>query len=86
MDLPLVYVEWEDARLIDNDVTWVDAHAKSEYSALIVKQVGFLLEETDEGLILTHAHSPDVMAPRDQIPRGMVRRFVKLKLPRNAKI
>lgn len=85
MTRELVLVEWEDAKLLDNETTWVSADTKSEYSPLIVRQVGFVLEDSEQGLILTHALSDAVMAPRDQIPRSMIRRIVKLKTPRAPK-
>ena len=76
---PLVMIDWEDAKLIDSEATWVDADAETKYEALVVRTVGFVLSDTPEGVILTHSLSPVVMAPRDQIPRGMIRKITPLK-------
>lgn len=66
-------VTWEDAACLDSE-PWV--HTTDEppkYSPVLVTTVGFLLHQSDEGLIITGAWSPDRTGPRDQIPRGMVR-------------
>lgn len=74
----LACVEWEDACCLDPDERWV-AHGEHRYTPLIVKTVGYLLYEGKEGVILTAAWSPECIGPRDQIPRGMVRRITYLK-------
>lgn len=75
---PLVLVTWEDANTMDEG-TWVNHPDKHEYKPLIVHQVGFLLYEGDDGIILTHAWHTDQIAPRDSIPRAMVQKIVRLK-------
>ncbi|MEJ7932595.1 hypothetical protein WG922_21675 [Ramlibacter sp. AN1015] len=77
MTPPLVLIEWEDATLRDLG-TWVD-NEPIKYEAKMFVQVGFLLSDTDEGVIITSAWSPEKIAPRDQIPAGMIRRKVFLK-------
>jgi len=42
-------------------------------------QVGFVLHDGDDGMILTACWSPDKIAPRDQIPRGMIRKVTYLR-------
>lgn len=75
---PLVEVEWEDACCLDPNQRWVD-ESQHEYTALIVKSVGYLLYDGPKGIILTSAWSPECIGPRDQIPRGMVRKLRRLK-------
>lgn len=74
---PLVLVLWEDACALDSE-TWAD-NEPVKYEPVLFQQVGFLLYEGKEGVILTAAWSPDKVAPRDQIPRGMLRKITKLK-------
>lgn len=75
---PLVLVTWEDATMLDTGA-WVDHPERHDYKPVLVEQVGFLLHESDAGIILTHAWHADQMAPRDQIPRGMIRKITRLK-------
>jgi hypothetical protein len=74
---PLVMVTWEDATVLD-DAAWCDK-TEHTYKAKMFISVGFLLYDGKEGLILTSAWSPDMVAARDQIPRGMVRKVQKLR-------
>jgi len=74
---PLVLVQWEDATLKD-DGPWAD-NKDHTYEPKLFISVGFLLFEGKEGVILTSAWSPDTVAARDQIPRGMVRKITRLK-------
>lgn len=74
---PLAVIEWEDASLLDVG-TWVD-NEPVKYEAKMFVQVGFVLYDGDEGVILTSAWSPDKIAPRDQIPRGMIRKLTYLR-------
>lgn len=73
----MVLVEWEDASATD-DSTWVDRSSAPAMPAVIFQQVGWLLEQTDEHLIMTCALSEKMMAARDRIPAGMVKRIVPL--------
>jgi hypothetical protein len=74
---PLVLVTWEDAKVLD-DSAWA-ANKDHDYKAMIFESVGFLLSDTPEGVILTSAWSEDMVAARDQIPRGMIVKVRKLK-------
>lgn len=74
---PLVLVEWEDATVLD-DAAWCDK-TEHHYKPKHFISVGFLLYDGKEGVILTSAWSQDMVAARDQIPRGMVRKVKKLK-------
>lgn len=74
---PLVMVTWEDATLLDTGA-WAD-NKDHKYAPKTFISVGFLLYDGKEGLILTSAWSPDMVAARDQIPRGMVRKVQKLR-------
>jgi hypothetical protein len=71
-DYPIVAVTWEDATLLDSG-TWAEKPETHEYKPVIFRQVGFLLSDTPSGIILTCTMGDDQMAPRTQIPRGMVR-------------
>ena len=77
MTPPMVLIEWEDATLRDLG-TWVD-NDPIKYEHKMFVQIGFLLADTEHGVIITSAWSPDKIAPRDQIPKGMIRKMVYLK-------
>lgn len=77
MTPPLVLVLWEDACNLDTDA-WADNNPV-KYEPKLFHQVGFLLYDGKEGVIITSAWSLDKVAPRDQIPRGMIRKITKLK-------
>lgn len=82
---PLVSVTWEDAACLDHGETWVPTpDVPPTYEPVIITTVGFLLHQSDAGLIVTGAWSPDRTGPRDQIPKGMVREVVFLE-PAKAK-
>jgi hypothetical protein len=72
----LVLVEWEDARTLGGP--WVTNEAMV-YRPHIVQQVGFLMSDTPEGVILTQAWHPELVAAPDQIPRGMIRKIVPIQ-------
>lgn len=79
MRLPkVVFVEWEDACCLDSG-TWVDSDTETEYNPVVMRTVGFLLLDKPEGVIVTGTFSPVSIAPRDQIPRGMIRKFIVLQ-------
>lgn len=77
MTPPLAMVEWEDASLLDTE-PWVD-NEEQKYDAKLFLQVGFVLYDGKEGVILTAAWSPDKIATREQIPRGMIRKITYIK-------
>lgn len=75
---PLLWVEWEDATLLDAG-PWSE-NKDHKYEAKHFVSVGFCLYDGPEGIILTSAWSVDTVAARDQIPRGMVRKVKKLRV------
>lgn len=84
---PLVLVIWEDACCLDSE-PWV--HTPDEppkYEPVLITTVGFLLHQSDAGLIVTAAWHPDRTGPRDQIPKGMVRsvQFLETVKPKRAR-
>lgn len=70
-------VEWEDASVLDTE-TWVDRASMPEAKATIFSQVGFLLEDTDEHVVLTCTMGDLLIGQRTRIPRGMVRSVTPL--------
>ncbi len=84
---PLAFFVWEDAGLKDIG-PWVDDQDHS-YKPKLFAQTGFILKDDPAGIVVTAAWSPDLVATREQIPRGMIRHFEyltpKLKPPRGRK-
>jgi hypothetical protein len=75
----LVQVVWEDAQCLDS-TPWVETpDTPITYKPMLITTVGFLLHQSDAGLIITSSWHPDQTAPRDQIPKGMVREVVFLE-------
>lgn len=72
-----VLVEWEDASVLDNE-TWVARASAPEAKATIFSQVGFLLEDTPEHVVITCTMGDTLMGARTRIPRGMVRSITPL--------
>lgn len=80
----LVLVEWEDASATDAS-TWVEREGAAPMPAVVFQQAGWLIEQTNEHVIMSCALSETMMAARDRIPMGMIRRIVPLveaKAPR----
>lgn len=73
---PLVLVCWEDAKTIDSG-PWTE-NVPATFKPHLVYQAGFLLQQSDDGIILTQAWHPEMIAARDQIPAGMIRSVVFL--------
>lgn len=74
----LVLVEWEDAQGLDTG-SWAHEDDDQKYEPLIMHSVGFVLFDGDPGIILTATYSTACIAPRDQIPRGMIRKVTVLR-------
>lgn len=74
---PVVLCEWEDATILDHG-PWTVPPESAEYTPRIFLQVGFLVGDQPEGIQLSEAWSDGCIAPRTQIPRGMIRRLVHL--------
>lgn len=75
--LPVVYVVWEDATELDTEA-WVYIEDPI-YTPKITHQVGYVISDTEEGLILTSAYNDGQYGRRNQIPRGMIREIRLLK-------
>ena len=68
----MAYVEWEDASDLD-DTPWT-THDDFIYEPVIVYQIGYVLYDGPEGLVLTSSYIADgTVGCRTQIPRGMIR-------------
>lgn len=68
-----VYVIWEDASELDV-TAWTEHDEGFVYIPVLCTQVGFVLYDGPEGLILTEAFTSNgEVARRNQIPRGMIR-------------
>ena len=77
----LVYVIWEDASELDV-TAWAEHEEDFQYSPVLCKQVGFVLYDGPEGLVITNGFIADgAVARRNQIPRGMIRRIEWLTEP-----
>lgn len=74
----IVLVEWEDITILD-DGTWANTPDKHEYAHRIFRTVGYLLHDSKDGIILTGTFSPETTAPREQIPRGVIRSIEVIK-------
>lgn len=74
--MKLVLIEWEDAGSRDLG-PWVE---KQEWSwdPYTVTEVGFVLYDGEEGMIVTSAYNKDQTGPVTQIPRGMIRNVTEL--------
>lgn len=88
--MKMVLVVWEDAH--QEDGTWIRKSELKPIRPTIINQVGYLLEDNETEIILTHAaqDSDDdpCYAARDRIPRGMVRGVFELTItprPRKAR-
>lgn len=75
---PIVLCVWEDATILD-DGPWASGPVLTDYAPRLVYQVGFLVADLPEGIQLSEAVGDDLMAPRTQVPRGMVRSVTILK-------
>lgn len=54
---------------------WVDKKIGFQWKPFLVETVGFVLYDGPEGIVVTDSWSSgDLMGPRTQIPRGMLRR------------
>ena len=74
---PLVLVVWEDAKCLDGGA-WAE-NSGHDYKPHLVHQVGFLLAHGEQGVILTQAWHPELVAARDQIPLGMIQSMTVLQ-------
>lgn len=75
--MKLVLIVWEDATSLDTG-PWVEKQ-EWKYSPCIVHEVGFIIHEDENGIILTNAYNEDQTGPVTQIPRGMIREVTHLE-------
>lgn len=73
----LVKVIWEDACEVDG-TPWAFVAEDEIYESKLVTQVGYVVQETDKHIVLTHALTTDQVARRNLIPRGMVKEVIEL--------
>lgn len=72
---PMVHVEWEDAACLDS-THWVNPEVSPlNYVPVLINTVGYLLMDSPEVIVVTGSWSENQIGPRDQIPRGMVRKL-----------
>lgn len=69
----MALVVWEDASQISGSGVWVDTVEVRTYKPHIFWQVGFIIGDFPEGIHITEAWSPSLVANPTQIPRGMIR-------------
>ena len=70
--MKLALVEWEDACDIDTE-PWVELDGSFKYVPLIATQVGYIVYEGKEGIVMSSAKIGSCVARRSQIPKGMIR-------------
>jgi hypothetical protein len=74
--MQLVLVTWEDACEVDNS-PWAFPE-DTEYGCKTVVQVGWMLDNTEEFIVLTHAHTEGQVARRNLIPHSAIKSMVVL--------
>jgi hypothetical protein len=69
---PLALVVWEDATQLA-DGPWMELVHIKEYTPHLFHQIGFVIKDLPEGVIMTEAWGEKLVANPTQIPRGMIR-------------
>lgn len=72
-----VVVVWEDACDLDS-TPWNEHDDSFNYEPVLVTQVGYILYDGPEGIVLTNAYYEETVGTRSQIPRGMIREVREL--------
>lgn len=72
----LVVITWEDACEVDNS-PWAYLE-DTEYDCKTVVQVGWVLDDNDKYIVLTHAHTQGQVARRNLIPKSSIKKIVTL--------
>lgn len=70
-------VVWEDAKVVSEGGAW-HSHADVAYTPYLIYQVGYIIKDVPEGILLSEAWSADMIGNPTQIPRGMIRSITKL--------
>jgi hypothetical protein len=79
--MKLVYIVWEDACELD-DTPWGVQDEDFVYEPTLCHQVGFLLYNGPEGVVISNGVMMDgIVARRNQIPKGMIRSMEWLTEP-----
>ena len=68
----LALVVWEDATQLSSS-TWI-GHDEAKYQPCYFWQVGFMVYDGEEGVILSEAWNKELLSNPTQIPRGMIRK------------
>ena len=79
--MKLAYIVWEDASELDV-TAWTTHEEEFTYVPVLCKQVGWVVYDGPEGIILTQAiTSNGEIARRNQIPKQMIRSIEWLTEP-----
>jgi hypothetical protein len=79
--MKLAYIVWEDASELDV-TAWAVHEEEFSYIPVLCKQVGWVIYDGPEGIILTQAvTSNGEVARRNQIPKHMIRSIEWLTEP-----
>jgi hypothetical protein len=79
--MKLAYIIWEDASELDV-TAWTFQEEEFVYTPVLCKQVGWVVYDGPEGIVLTHAATCNgEIARRNQIPKHMIRSIEWLTEP-----
>jgi hypothetical protein len=72
--MKMAFVLWEDAADLDQ-YPWAEHEETFVYKPVLVEQIGYVLYDGEEGVVLTSSVFVDdsTVGCRTQIPRGMIR-------------
>jgi len=84
--MKLAYVIWEDASELDV-TAWAVQEEEFEYVPVLCKQVGWVVYDGPEGIVITQAvTSNGEIARRNQIPKQMIRSIEWLTEPNSSTV
>lgn len=79
--MKLAYIIWEDASELDV-TAWTEHEEEYIYTPVLCRQVGWVIYEGPEGVVVTQAiTSNGEVARRNQIPKQMIRSIEWLTEP-----
>lgn len=79
--MKLAYIIWEDASELDV-TAWTEHEEEYNYTPVLCRQVGWVIYEGPEGIVVTQAiTSNGEVARRNQIPKQMIRSIEWLTEP-----